>query len=71
LEVDMQKPTQTAAAANSPSGFGWCARHKGHSWGVRLIRLHEQGSGPGTAGSMFACHPCQIAYGLVPLADRP
>ncbi|MFD7370416.1 hypothetical protein [Streptomyces mirabilis] len=67
----MAEGTQTEGTPNTPSAFGYCAWHKGHSRGVRLVRVHEQGSGPGTAGSMFACHPCQIAHGLVPLADRP
>ncbi len=50
------------------SGYGWCAWHKGHARGVRLIQVQEQGSGSG--GSCFACGPCREKHGLVPLADR-
>ncbi|MEU7658709.1 hypothetical protein AB0B60_09530 [Streptomyces lincolnensis] len=52
-----------------PSAFGWCAWHKGHAEDLRLIQIHEQGSGAG--GNLFACGPCRQAHHLVPLADRP
>lgn len=67
----MPENTQTAPAANTPTGYGWCAWHQGRARGVRLIQVIEQGSGPGTAGNHFACLSCRQAYDLVPLADRP
>lgn len=63
---DDTQPTQTA---DTSGAFGWCAWHQGHTRGVRLIQVHEQGSGPG--GGSFACRPCREAYDLVPLADQP
>lgn len=51
------------------SSFGYCSWHEGHARGVRLIRVHEEGSGPG--GGAFACHSCRMAYDLVPFADQP
>lgn len=53
----------------NPAGFGWCAWHKGHAEGVRLITAHEQGSGPGY--NLFACPPCREMHRLVPYADQP
>jgi hypothetical protein len=67
----VHETTQIATAANTPTAYGWCAWHQGHARGVRLIQVIEQGSGPGTAGNRFACHPCRQAYDLVPLADQP
>jgi hypothetical protein len=58
-----------ASAQHTPTGFGWCHWHQGHSEGVRLIHAVEQGSGPGY--TTFACGPCRELHGLVPLADRP
>jgi len=58
--------TETPAA----SGYGWCAWHQGNAGGLRLISIIEQGSGPGTAATRFACQPCRKAYSLIPLADR-
>ncbi|MFE2970894.1 hypothetical protein ACFXKC_46295 [Streptomyces sp. NPDC059340] len=63
----MAEPTQTAG---TPTAYAYCAWHKGVTRDVRLIHIEETGSGPGTGRQMFACHPCQIRYGLVPLADR-
>lgn len=57
-------------APELPTGYGWCAWHRKYSRGVRLIQVHEQGSGPSTAGNLFACGPCREVHGLVPLADR-
>lgn len=62
--------TKTAPPTPTPpTGFGWCAWHQAYARGVRLIQIHEQGSGPG--GNCFACPSCREAYDLVPLADRP
>ncbi|MFD8845498.1 hypothetical protein [Streptomyces pseudogriseolus] len=61
-------PVQEDTAATDRRSFGWCAWHKGHAGGVRLIEVIEQGSGPG--GAQFACEPCRTAYGLTPYADR-
>ncbi|MFD4527871.1 hypothetical protein ACFWP7_28855 [Streptomyces sp. NPDC058470] len=65
----MAEPTQTASTTNTPSSFGYCAWHQAHCRGVRLIRVHEQGSGPG--GGLFACRPCRESFDLVPFADQP
>ncbi|GGK65518.1 hypothetical protein [Streptomyces flaveus] len=51
------------------SRFGYCSWHQGHSSGVRLISVQEQGSGPG--GGQYACHSCRVAYDLVPFAKEP
>ncbi|UXY28568.1 hypothetical protein [Streptomyces sp. HUAS TT20] len=67
----MAETTRPAPAANSPTGYGWCAWHQGHARGVRLINVTDQGSGAATAGKRFACRSCREAYDLVPLADRP
>lgn len=65
----MADDTQTESAQDTPTAYGWCAWHDGYAGGVRLIRVHEQGSGVG--GSLFACGPCREAHALVPLADQP
>lgn len=65
----MQHDTETGTPQNSPRAFGWCAWHRGNAENVRLIDVHEQGSGPG--GNLFACEPCREAHHLVPLADLP
>lgn len=67
----MAEPTQTAGTTNTPTAYAYCAWHKGVTRDVRLIQAEETGSGPGTGRQRFACHPCQITHGLVPLADRP
>lgn len=56
-------------AQHTPTAYGYCAWHKGHAEGVRLIQAREQGSGPGY--SLFACPPCREVHRLVPYADRP
>lgn len=61
---------QTASAAATPTGYGYCAWHEAYARGVRLIRIEDAGSGPRQT-SAFACRPCREAYDLVPLADRP
>ncbi|WP_392971256.1 hypothetical protein [Streptomyces sp. LN245] len=67
----MDDTTQTERATASPDDYGRCAWHDGVTRELRLIQIVETGSGPGTAGQRYACHPCQIRFGLVPLADRP
>lgn len=69
--VDMEEPTQSPGAENTPAptAFGYCCWHGGVTAGVRLIDVIEQGSGPSPA--LFACPPCRETYHLVPLADRP
>jgi hypothetical protein len=63
------KETRTPVpAAHAPTSYGFCSWHRAHAEGVRLINVHEQGSGPG--GGAFACQPCRQAYDLVPFADR-
>lgn len=63
-----ENPT-TTPAQDSHGSYGYCAWHQAFASGVRLINVHEQGSGPG--GGAFACHSCRVAYDLVPFADRP
>ena len=65
----MAEPTHTEGNTTTPTSYGYCAWHQGYARGVRLIRAVEEGSGPGTARNHFACHPCRVAYDLVPLAD--
>lgn len=65
----MTETTHTPDTPNTPTAYGYCSWHKAYAAGVRLINVHEQGSGPG--GSAYACQPCRQAYGLVPFADRP
>ncbi|MFD7711245.1 hypothetical protein [Streptomyces sp. NPDC059786] len=68
----MHDDTHAAAPSDRYDAvFGWCAWHGGHARGVRLIRVEEAGSGPCTAGSLYACPPCREKHGLIPLADRP
>lgn len=62
--VDGEQPQTTQSTA-----FGWCAWHKGHADDVRLIRVIEQGTGPG--GCLFSCGPCRDVHRLIPLADQP
>lgn len=59
------------AEPDATTSYGYCAWHKGHTEGVRLIDVHEQGSGPGTGRNLFACAPCREVHRLTPLADRP
>lgn len=66
----MGDDTQPAGTPAIPTAIGRCAWHDGITRDIRLITIIEAGSGPATAGHRYACHPCQIAYGLVPLADR-
>ncbi|WP_406360323.1 hypothetical protein OID55_10940 [Streptomyces sp. NBC_00715] len=67
----MADDTQTRGAPATPSAIGYCAWHRGITRDMRLIQIEETGSGPGTGRQRFACHPCQIQHGLIPLADRP
>ncbi len=65
----MPENTHTAPPSNTPTAFGYCAWHKGHADGIRLIQVVEQGSGPG--GCLFACTPCRAEHQLTPLVDLP
>ena len=67
----MPETAQTPGTPTAPTAYAYCAWHGGVTRDVRLIRIEETGSGPGTGRQKFACHPCQIEYGLVPLADQP
>ncbi|MET7890641.1 hypothetical protein [Streptomyces mirabilis] len=66
----MAEPTQTQSTPTTLSAYAYCWWHKGVTRDVRLIQIEETGSGPGPGRQRFACHPCQITHGLVPLADR-
>ncbi|MFJ8934201.1 hypothetical protein ACIRL0_00565 [Streptomyces sp. NPDC102365] len=63
----MDESTDTSPGA--PTAIAYCAWHGDIARGVRLINVHEAGSGPG--GGSFACPACMSRYGLVPFADRP
>jgi hypothetical protein len=67
----MAEPTQASDTATTPTpaAYGWCSWHEGYSSGVRLINVHEQGSGPGA--SVYACGPCSETHRLVPFGERP
>lgn len=58
-----------APVQHTPASWGWCSWHSAFAAGVRLIQVHEQGSGSG--GGTYACPPCRQKHGLVPLADQP
>ena len=64
----MSDTTQPPTTEDTPQAFGWCHWHQGHTHGVRLIDVIEQGSGPGHVH--YACAPCRQTHGLVPFADR-
>jgi len=49
--------------------FGWCHWHKGPSGTAVLIRVIEQGSGPGA--TLYACAPCREQRSLAPFAEQP
>ncbi|MFE6482385.1 hypothetical protein ACFVGN_05520 [Streptomyces sp. NPDC057757] len=66
----MAEPTQPPPSTATPSSFGYCAWHQGHSRGVRLVQVTDQGSTFG-GGGLFACRPCREAFDLAPLADQP
>ena len=61
---------ETTQTPGTPTAYAYCAWHGGVTRDVRLIRIEETGSGPGTGRQKFACHPCQIRHGLLPLADQ-
>lgn len=67
----MADRTGVPPTADISAAYGYCAWHRGHARGVRLVRVFDAGSGPGTSGNLFACLPCRQAYDLTPLADRP
>lgn len=64
-EIRTSPPAEDRPA---PVAYGWCSWHEGHASGLRLITVHEQGSGPG--GGAFACGPCRELHHLVPFADQ-
>ncbi|MGY3202663.1 hypothetical protein [Streptomyces sp. TE5632] len=65
----MSESTQTEPTQDTPTAYGWCAWHRQHAGGVRLIEVIEQGSGSG--GALYACASCREQHRLVPFADRP
>ncbi|MGW3847201.1 hypothetical protein [Streptomyces fagopyri] len=68
----MADDTQTQGTpAIPPTAIGHCAWHDGVTRDVRLIEIHGPESGRLSERKRFACHPCQIQYGLVPRADLP
>jgi len=69
--ADLPHPDDTEGITKSSTGYGRCAWCRNFRDGIRLIQITEAGSGPATAGRLFACSPCREVYGLVPLADQP
>lgn len=65
----MEETRTPVPAAHAPVSYGHCSWHRGSAEGVRLIIVHEQGSGAG--GGVFACPPCMERHGLVAFADQP
>lgn len=65
----MTERTHTPDTSDSPTAYGHCSWHQGSASGIRLIHVHEQGSGPG--GAVFACPACMETHRLVPFADQP
>jgi hypothetical protein len=65
----MQHSTQPDREPTIPSSYAWCSWCHTFSGTARLVRIIEQGSGPG--GGVFACRPCRSVHGLVPVADQP
>ncbi|MBM9621811.1 hypothetical protein ACFQ60_17755 [Streptomyces zhihengii] len=59
----------TLESTPPPTVFAWCHWHKGPSGTAVLIRIIEQGSGPGAA--LYACAPCREQRGLVPVDEQP
>ncbi|MFE2020145.1 hypothetical protein ACFW9O_19130 [Streptomyces sp. NPDC059499] len=59
--------TQTSTSA--PVSYGYCHWHKGPSETAVLVRIIEQGSGPGAG--LYACEPCRGQHHLVPVAEHP
>ncbi|WP_327711308.1 hypothetical protein OG912_24875 [Streptomyces sp. NBC_00464] len=58
----------TLESTQPPTVFGWCHWHKGPSGTAVLIRIIEQGSGPGAA--LYACAPCREQRRLVPIDEQ-
>ncbi|GAA2987571.1 hypothetical protein [Streptomyces fulvorobeus] len=54
----------TMESIPTPASFAWCHWHEGPSGTAELIRIIEQGSGPGAA--LYACAPCREQRRLVP-----
>lgn len=61
----------TTTTPGKEGSFAWCTWHKGHSQDARLINVFEEGSGPGTGRSQYACAACRSKYNLVPFSERP
>ncbi|MFI6895280.1 hypothetical protein ACIBM4_14300 [Streptomyces sp. NPDC050256] len=59
----------TLESTQPPTVFGWCHWHKGPSGTAVLIRIIEQGSGPGAA--LYACAPCREQRRLLPVDEQP
>jgi hypothetical protein len=54
-------------SAPTTTGWAYCSWHRAYSATAVLVRIIEQGSGPGV--SMYACAPCRKVYRLTPIAD--
>lgn len=65
----MAQTTDPTPTSTEPTSFGWCHWHEGASGTAVLIRVIEQGSGPGAA--LYACAPCREQRNLTPFAPQP
>ncbi|MGW4734978.1 hypothetical protein ACWEQC_38475 [Streptomyces shenzhenensis] len=64
--------TQTDSTPPGTRGsYGLCSWCRQFADGIRLVQAVEAGSGPCTAGNLFACGQCRTTHGLVPFADQP
>ncbi|KOG84487.1 hypothetical protein ACZ90_02555 [Streptomyces albus subsp. albus] len=63
----MANTTDPTTATAGPT-FGWCHWHEGPSGTAVMVRVVEQGSGPGAA--LYACAPCREQRGLVPFSEQ-
>ncbi|MGW4730557.1 hypothetical protein ACWEQC_15555 [Streptomyces shenzhenensis] len=64
--------TQTASTPPGiQGGYGLCHRCRQLADDIRLVQVVEAGSGPCTAGNLFACGQCRTTHSLVPFADQP
>lgn len=58
----------TLESTPQPTSFGWCHWHQGPSGTAVLVRVIEQGSGPGAA--LYACAPCREQRRLTPFVEQ-
>ena len=60
---------QASPPPQREGSFAYCAWCRHYSTSARLVRLQDQGSGPGAPG-LYACTSCREAHDLVPLGGE-